>query len=115
MPRQRRNDKHHGLIFDLGEGGRIVHKALEATQFAERLLELDALQDGDFDAIFLDSTKAEFGFLVVLDQSVHEVKARRHALRKRRLPHQAQRVGIDLRSSQSQIGKGLHQGALGFV
>jgi hypothetical protein len=46
VARQRRHDQHHRLALEFGQGGAVVGEALEAAQFAKRLVDFDPLEDG---------------------------------------------------------------------
>ena len=115
VARQRRHDQHHRLVLQAGEGGRIVGKALEAAQLAKRFVDLDALVNRNVHALDLHRADAKFGLDVVLAQAVQQRVAGRHALGQRRLRHRVQRVAVELGCGLRQVGKRLHDGALGFV
>ena len=115
MARKGCHDQHHRLALDFFQGCGVVGKALETAQFAEGFAEFYPLMDGDVHAIHVDGAQAEFGLFVVLAQAVHQVVAGGQALGKGVLSGHGQRVAIQLGRRQCQIGKRLHQGALGFV
>ena len=94
---------------------RVIGEALEAAQLAEGLVDFDAFVDGDVDAVDVDGLDAEFRLLVVLAQAVHQVVAGGHALRERVLAEGRQRIAVELGGRLREIGKRLHEGALGFV
>jgi hypothetical protein len=94
---------------------RVVGKALETAQFAERLVDLDALVDGDVNAVDVDRGDLELRLLLVLPQAVHEVVASRHALSERVLPERRQPVAVQLGSCLGKVSERLHHGSLRFV
>ncbi|MNV28879.1 hypothetical protein D3C71_1200840 [compost metagenome] len=115
VPRQGRHDQHHRLGLELGQGGGVVRETLEAAQFAERLVHLDAFVHRYTDAVHIHRMDLESGLFVVLAQAIQQFVARRHALRQRAFAEGGHGVAEQLGSSLREIGKGLHQGALGFV
>jgi hypothetical protein len=114
VARQRRHDQHHGLALERLEDVRLVGEALEAAQFAERLVELDRFLDDDVFAVDLDRLDVELGLLVVLAQAVQQVVAGGHALGHGQLaPHGA--LAVELGGGLGEVRERLHQGTLGFV
>ena len=115
VARQRCHQKHHRLHFELGQGGGVIRKALEAAQLAKRLVDLYAFVDGYGHAIHAHGRNTEGGLLVVLAQAVQQIVAGGNALRKRGLAQRRQRCAVELGGGLRKIGKRLHQGTLGFV
>ena len=115
MAGQRGYDQHHGLGFELGQRGRVVRKTLETAQFAKRLVDFDTLMDGHANAVHIDRGDVKFWFFVALAQAIQQVVAGRNTLRERDLAQGRRRVAVQLRGGLGKVGKGLHQGALGFV
>ena len=89
VARQRRDDQHRRLALEAGQRGRVIGEALEAAQFAERLVDFDALVDRHVGAVDVHGVDAELGLFVVLPQPVHQVVAGRHALGERVLAERA--------------------------
>ena len=113
VARQRRHDQHRRLALELFQRGRIVGEALEAQQLAKRHVQLDALVNGDLDAV--DLADAELGLLVILAQPVKQRVGGRHALRHRHLAQQRVPIAVKLGSSIRHVRERLQQGALRFV
>ena len=114
VARQGSHDQHHRLGLERGQGVRIVREAFETAQFAKRLVDFDALMNCHIDPIDLDGLDAKFRLFIIFAQPVHQRIACRHALCQRRLGHGVQRIAVKLCCSLGQIGKWLHDRALGF-
>ena len=115
VPRQRCHDQHGGLSFELAQGGLVVAEALEATQFTERLVDLNALVDRDVHAVDVNGAQAKLGLDIVLAQAVHQVVAGGNTLGKRAVTKGRQAVAVGLGRRLSHISERLHQGTLRFV
>ena len=109
------HDQHGRLALEFAQGRRVVRKALEAAQLAERLVDFNALVDGHINAIDIDRADAEFRFFVVFAQAVDQVVTGRNALSHGQVAEGHQRVVEQLGGRLCQVGKRFDQGTLRVV
>ncbi len=115
VARKRRNDQHHGLALEFFQGLGIVGEALESAQFTEGQVDFNALVDGNVHSIDRHGLDTETRLFVVFAQAVDQIVGRSNALGEWSLLQRRQRIAVELGGRQREIGKRLHEGALGFV
>jgi len=80
VARQGRHDQHHGLFFELVQGGSIVAETLEAAQLTKRLVDLHTLVDGHIHTVHRHRLDAKGRFLVIFAKSVDQVIGGRNTM-----------------------------------
>jgi hypothetical protein len=109
------NDQHRRLVLHAREHRQVVGEALEAQQPAEGLGDRHLLLHRHVDPADTDRGDVELGLLVFLGQPVHQVQARRHAVRHGRVRERRQRMAVQLGRGACEFGERAQQGTLGFI
>ena len=115
VARQGSHDQHGRLVLELGQRGRIIREALEATQFAKGFVDLYALMDRNGNPVHVDRLNTKNGLFIVFAEAVNQVITSGYPLRQWVLTHRGQLIAENLGRSLGEIGKRLHERALRFV
>ena len=112
---ERGNDQYDRVAQHLFQRFGIVGIALETAQLAEGLVDLDALMDGDWDAIHFYRFDLEAGLFIVLGQTVQQVVASGHAVGARGVAERKHGIGEHAGRRQGEFRERFHQRALCLV